>query len=227
MSGAWEGQQYIPRTLDVYSREAIDSNWAQGVRIEYALTTGQTAEFPVRLTHASWLRGEYDPRGVLNALSTLENMLKQQIEDTKNELKEMIEGMERSTAVVDRSIILTDQNCTDLGEDWENYEAIDGRFPLAAGVAKGASDDIGKFELLNSGGEYLHQLTVDEMPTHNHDAGEGKYLVQRVGYNTETGVDSIENTIDIRTGFRIKEAGGGLPHNNIPPYLVMNFCHKP
>lgn len=45
ISGEWEGERYIPKTLDVYSKERMASHWTQGVEIEYGLTKGATDEF--------------------------------------------------------------------------------------------------------------------------------------------------------------------------------------
>ena len=79
VSGQWEGERYVPQTLDVHSKEAIDSNWSDGISIEHRITTGGTGTFPIRLTTASWLVGDVEPeKGPDYVLEQLEKMLKQE-----------------------------------------------------------------------------------------------------------------------------------------------------
>ena len=91
MSGEWQGTQYVPRTLDVYSKERMDSLWAQGVQIEYALTAAATAEFPIVLTQQSWLRGGQEPHQDPEVLIKLEERFLQRIKDLRKELRDVIE----------------------------------------------------------------------------------------------------------------------------------------
>ena len=65
------------------------------------------------------------------------------------------------------------------------------------------------------------------MPRHNHYKGLGKYLVQKTGPDTvKAETNSKGDEIDIRRGFLIEEAGGGEPHNNMPPYIALYFSQK-
>ena len=65
------------------------------------------------------------------------------------------------------------------------------------------------------------------MPVHNHDNGSGKYLVQGTGSDTvHAKTDLSEHEINIRHGVTINAAGGGQPHNNMPPYIALHFCQK-
>ena len=93
MSGTWAGTRYIPRTLDVYSKETMDSQWAQGVRIEYALTTGATAEFPIVLTQQSWLHSGREPHEEPEVLRMLEERLDQKIEAFSTELADLADRL--------------------------------------------------------------------------------------------------------------------------------------
>jgi hypothetical protein len=92
---------------------------------------------------------------------------------------------------------------------WEQIKDV---FLLAAG-----DDYVGG----TSGGEATHKLTVNEMPEHKH--GERGY------YSTNTGVTTGSHAhVRSRTPISgdpldssMENAGGGQPHNNMPPYIVV------
>ena len=93
------------------------------------------------------------------------------------------------------------------------WESIGGRFLLGANSTYRAG---------TTGGEATHTLTVDEMPKHQHriwtkaaNTGTGNFysyvseLNKGVYYGTDAGQNQVE------------PIGGGHPHNNMPPYLVV------
>lgn len=98
------------------------------------------------------------------------------------------------------------------------WEQILERFLLSSG---------GPYAVGSIGGESMHALTVDEMPTHDHkvhtdmigsDAG-------GIGSNDApylTKASKIPWYGNPRTG----EQGGGGAHNNMPPYLVVNMWKR-
>ncbi|MEA2621352.1 MAG: hypothetical protein QOH61_262 [Chloroflexota bacterium] len=96
-----------------------------------------------------------------------------------------------------------------------------GRTPIYSGQG---------WTLGQAGGEESHTLTGSEMPLHNH-----------LAMASTTNADSIEvagnilaasdtplyhNTADLTTlgPTTINVVGGGQPHQNMQPYLVVNFC---
>lgn len=98
---------------------------------------------------------------------------------------------------------------TYFGGTWER---IKGRFLLSA--------DDGTYKINNTGGEATHQLTVNEMPSHNH----------AIGYRTNTSITTGSTgqwTTDPGTstawsdGSCIQNRGGNQAHNNMPPYIVV------
>lgn len=78
----------------------------------------------------------------------------------------------------------------------------------------------GEFSLGNIGGEKEHKLTVDEMPSHKHNinyAGSGTGIQGAVpGGNNNLGPN----------GNFISNAGGGQAHNNMQPYIALNYIIK-
>ena len=106
-------------------------------------------------------------------------------------------------------ITISDINpSTIYGGTWEK---IKDRFLLSSGDT---------YKSGSTGGEATHTLTVNEMPAHSHSehglgsqGGGGATFNYPGGYGYYWG-----NT----TG----SAGGGKPHNNMPPYLVVNVWKR-
>lgn len=122
-------------------------------------------------------------------------------------------------------IVLTDKECATLGEDWVPYELISGRFALAAGSHTDSRGELQTFALGdNSHGTYSHQLTVDQMPSHIHPYHDRYFNNDRGGgdHGDDDDTDRHYKNDRRNTG----AIGGSLPHNNMPPYLVLNFCHN-
>lgn len=110
-----------------------------------------------------------------------------------------------------------------FGGTWERISQ--GRFLLGAGSNAANSTDYwgaypaGKesFPVGEMGGEVEHTLTVDEMPSHAH--------AERLEWsNTKawglTGTGEGANAV-VDQGTATEATGGGKPHNNLPPYLVV------
>ncbi|MCB0534685.1 MAG: tail fiber protein [Saprospiraceae bacterium] len=92
-----------------------------------------------------------------------------------------------------------------------------GRFPLGANfpVAPGGFPH----QLGSTGGEEEHTLTVAEMPSHSHNIqySEGLESGSSNPYSDLSGTGVTDST---------GNTGGGQPHNNMPPFYVINFIIK-
>lgn len=92
---------------------------------------------------------------------------------------------------------------------------------LKGRVAVGKDSTQTEFDSLGeTGGEKTHTLTTQEMPSHNHDItivgiGSGSY-----GYNVSS--LSIGSSQSEKTGNK----GGDQAHNNLQPYIVLNYIIK-
>jgi microcystin-dependent protein len=82
------------------------------------------------------------------------------------------------------------------------------------------------FVLGQKGGEVTHTLLTNEMPEHTHTAmGSANAADESApANNTWAEANNAYNTTPNVTMNAIANAGGGQPHNNLPPYLVLNFC---
>jgi microcystin-dependent protein len=114
------------------------------------------------------------------------------------------------------------------------------RFPFGAG---------GSYILGGTGGEENHKLTIAEMPSHSHSlnyidsngSSEDKYYTGReLDPNTKIGridtcvsddqymigASGVKNEVGNFIGNFVTDTGADGYHNNMPPYLVVNFIIK-
>lgn len=92
------------------------------------------------------------------------------------------------------------------------WEKIEDKFLLASGT---------NYSIGSTGGEATHTLTIDEMPSHTHTSDMRHYQSssQYTGYSSSW-------TNQKQTAIQINSTGGGQPHNNMPPYLVVNVWKR-
>lgn len=99
-----------------------------------------------------------------------------------------------------------------LGFQWEMVSQ--GKMPIGLNTSDTDFNLIGK-----TGGEKEVTLTIAQIPPHSHElycsgTGGNSSSLQRV---TNNGVWDANKT---------KSTGGGQPHNNMPPYIVMAFWRR-
>ena len=110
---------------------------------------------------------------------------------------------------------------------------LQGSAPLQVGQGPGLSDRVQG----ETGGEEFVTLIQQEMPSHSHPLGCGTAPgtsaspagdVWAAGKAGRQAVNlyapAAGATPQAMSPFELAVAGGSLPHNNMPPYLVVNFC---
>lgn len=95
-----------------------------------------------------------------------------------------------------------------------------GRVPAGLNPTNPAFNHLGKI-----GGSQTHTLTVAEMPSHTHPltkkpAGPAKWD------STPAQVGGTDYSQTFWTGSHVGATGGNQPHNNLQPYITLNFIIK-
>lgn len=102
-----------------------------------------------------------------------------------------------------------------MGGTWESF----GAGKTLVGV-DGSDSDFNASQ--KTGGEKAHTLTVDEMPSHNHN-------ILKPRWSTAAGANAVYGSNGTGTGAnRDPEAysGGDQPHNNMQPYITTYFWKR-
>lgn len=122
---------------------------------------------------------------------------------------------------------------------WE--EIASGRGLIGAGTGTDTNDESVSFTAGNTGGEYKHKLTVNELPEHTHaeningkgnDDWDNKFGSMVSRPNPGTG-NTAGYSVDISSNWNTTghpvmtdETGGNQAHNNMQPYLVVHFWKR-
>lgn len=111
------------------------------------------------------------------------------------------------------------------------------RVPVGFFSTDSDTDPTGTNNALNSlgktGGSKVHTLVWNEMPNHDHGPGAdiqnrgANYIIQGQSQSAAEGWGlSATATIGARAATSTATAGGSLAHNNLQPYIVMNYIIK-
>lgn len=106
---------------------------------------------------------------------------------------------------------VSDMDPGDLfGGEWER---IQDKFLLAAGATYAAGA---------TGGETEHRLTVQELPAHKHEMNKALYSYYQNAPVGQQGMVAVKtDNYDSTNTNPTHTTGGGLAHNNMPPYLAV------
>jgi microcystin-dependent protein len=114
------------------------------------------------------------------------------------------------------------------GDGRTNFALPDlrGRVPVGFGQGSGLSSYVEG----QAGGEETHQLSVNEMPSHNHSAGADNgrgTSATPVGNLPAINNEGIQHygasNNSAMNAAAIGNSGGGQSHNNMQPYLALNY----
>ena len=109
-----------------------------------------------------------------------------------------------------------------------------GRFPLGSSSANEPGGAISAHPVAQNGGAETHTLTVEEMPSHGHNqryntgqanGATGAY-VAGLTYAASAARALRHENYTTQSAAPIASTGGDAAHNNMPPFLALNFIIK-
>ncbi len=109
-----------------------------------------------------------------------------------------------------------------------NLPDLRGKVPVGLDLADSKFDALG-----NMGGEKSHVLSVDEMPTHTHIQNSHGHTIKYTSTKAGSGATiasvngelTASDVVNNATATN-KNTGGGKAHNNLQPYMILNYIIK-
>lgn len=97
------------------------------------------------------------------------------------------------------------------------WEKIENRFLLASGSS---------YQLGSTGGEATHKLTINEIPSHTHNASAGQFISTSPNVTPGTLMSFDSGQYKRYSMNSTSSTGGSKAHNNMPPYLVVSIYKR-
>ena len=142
--------------------------------------------------------------------------------ETKKLIKR-IEILEKQKQAIPVGLIaIWGKPANQIPEGWREYTDLRGRMPVGLDPYYHKTDDDAQDYQLNSllmqGGKRSHKLTEAEMPSHSH-----KLYYRETQDDAGNGSDGREFSTGTSHSTDVTKTGGDQPHNNMPPYHVVQF----
>nr|DAP01490.1 MAG TPA: Baseplate structural protein [Caudoviricetes sp.] len=157
-------------------------------------------------------------------ITNLQDLGKNKTDNTETKkLLERIEKLEKQKQAVPIGLIaLWGKPANEIPAGWREYVNLRGKMPIGLDpdyVKKPEdSQDYGLNQILKKGGERSHKLTIEEMPAHNH-----QLYYRETQDDAGNGGDGREFSTGSTHSANVTNVGGDHPHNNMPPYRVVQF----
>ena len=146
----------------------------------------------------------------------------------ENEVLSRIEKLEKQKQAVPIGLVaIWGKPENEIPEGWEEYVPMRGVMPIGHDPEykrdENDAEDYRLNALKHRSGKRSHKLTIEEMPIHHHQQGsEGLYNHYKGGGyvgSRNWGGDGFA----CYSGQNTSDTGGDQPHNNMPPYRVVQF----
>ena len=141
------------------------------------------------------------------------------------ELKDEVENLKKQKQAVPIGLVaIWGKPENEIPEGWEEYVPMRGVMPIGCDPEykrdENDAEDYRLNALKHRSGKRSHRLTIEEMPSHDHNIDKLPTQFQ----DTDRGVGNYsEFSLDNITSRTSSTTGGDQPHNNMPPYRVVQF----